>query len=324
MEKKILVDIQKDKTLQSSEEPFTGCVNIRTLHPLYVSKVELRIYKQFSIDCKELLCVQGSGEGVAGKGRRSLYNKTLLLYRNPLHFDEFSSGHHAFPFEIQLRKTDSSSVNACLSFESGIYKIQNQYFLEANLYIKNSAGMEKISRTVEIHVIGKFKEAQRSINRIDFSYCLCFFTSNCLLHTRLVKDLYFSGDIACLEVFVKEQAPGLKIKSVIVELCLCLETMLAGQRVVDYKVISKTKGYCSLGRDIFLANIRIPGTLPSSLSEKYLNLASVLYIYISFDMSLPIKIKKVMNIAKNQLEVVDGEILDVLQGITQSKKNFSV
>lgn len=326
MEGQVTVDIQKNKTLQVSGEPLTGQISLRALSPFYVSRIELRVYKRFSMEYSTATgaSIHPDDEERSSKVDRTVYDKTFVLYRNPLEFDEFSSGHHAFPFEVELKKADSSSVNTVLDFESGTYRVRNQYFLEANVYVKNSATMDRISSFVDVYVVNKLFEEQEHVSRIDFSYCLCFFTSNCLLHTRLDKDLYFSGDVAQLEVFVREPGSDIKIKSITVELRQHLEAAVGGLCVLDQRTISRTKGYCSFEKSSFLASIRIPATVPSNVLEKYLKLTSVIYVYVSFDMALPIKIKKRINIAKNQLEIVEHVFPDVLEGVTQDKKSFRV
>ena len=293
MGKDVVLYVQKDKSINKQGELVTGSVNLKSLYPLYVSKIELRVYKRFLVEDGVQSSASFGREQSGDIEKEVAYDRVFLLYKNPLGFNEFSSGHHAFPFQVQLKKSDGGSVNAQLSFDSGRYAIENRYFLEASLYKQDSDEAQKTSNTAEIHV--QILDDRKKSIRVDFSYCFCFFNSSCFLEAALDKKMYFSGDTARIRVSANEGS-GSKIKSVIVELFQCLDVVLGDRQVAAQRLISKTKGCYESDTNAFFADMRIPFTTPSNSKERHLKLKNVLCIHVSFDRSLPIKVKKSINI----------------------------
>lgn len=295
-----------------------GHVSIKTLQPLYIHGVELRVCKRFEAACTPN--PPGSGHGC----ERTVYERTFTLYRNPLEFEEVSSGHHVFPFGIHLREADGASVDAHLAFESGRYTLRNQYFLEAAVHHREQGVMHTARRRDEVCVAEHTRTGGGRRARIDFSYCLCLLSASCTVETALDREVYFAGDVARLSAAVRERA-GLRISALSAELYQCMEVDIGGRRLRERKLVSKTKGYRDAATGRFLADVRIPSTVPSNVAEQYLRLGNVLCVVVAFEMSLPVRIQRRICVVKAARAPLDTEDdVDVLEATTQQPRVFRV
>jgi hypothetical protein len=319
----VAVHIHLEEAIHSSGGAVSGCASLTLPSPSYISKVELRVYKKFMARHRALP-VNGFIEATAERScEQILSDSVFVLYRNPFEFSELSSGQHFFPFQVQLRN-ESGSVDAQLFFESGHYKVKNQYLLEAIVYKRVEYKIERISKTEEIYVIDRRSVEQKMSAGIDFSYCFCLFSSHGTVDTVLDKKFYFSGDIAKLRISRQQDTCKVAIKSVAVELYQYLEVHIDGERMFDQKLVTKTKGYPDPAGDGFLADIRLPFALPSNVNEKYLKLRNILNISVCFDMSLPVHIQRDISIVKNQLKVATDNVACMLEGLKQPLQFFHV
>lgn len=297
----------------------SGHVSVKTLLPLYIRGVELRVCKRF----EAAYAPQGAGSERGAE--RVIYDRTFMLYRNPLEFEEVSSGHHVFPFGVRLRGDDGASADAHIALETGRLRVRNQYFLEAALHHREGGVLRTARWREEVCVAERARADSIRPARVDLSYCLCLLSTSCTVETALDREVYFSGDVARLCASVRERA-GLRISAVAAELYQCMETDVDGRWLRERKLVSKTKGYRDAATGRFLADVRIPSSVPSNVSERYLRLANVLCVVVAFDMSLPVRIQRrvcVVKAARTPLHCAEEDV-DVLEGTTQPARVFSV
>lgn len=314
----LVLCIQQERSMHGPGDVVSGHVSVKTLQPLYIYGVELRVCKMFEAACtphppgNEHVC------------KRTVYDRTFSLYRNPFEFEEVSSGHHVFPFGVHLREADSASVDSRIAFESGHYTLRNQYFLEAEVHHRQQGVLHTARRRSEICVAEHARACGGRPAQIDFSYCLCLLSASCTVETALDREVYFSGDVARLSAAVRERT-GLRISALSAELYQCMEMDMGGRRLRKRKLVSKTKGYRDRTTGRFLADVRIPSTVPSNVYEQYLRLENVLCVIVAFDMSLPVRIQQRICVVKTARAPLDTEDdMDVLEATTQQRRVFHV
>eukprot|EP00866_Antonospora_locustae_P001986 jgi/Antlo1/1986/1626 len=314
----LVLRIQQERSMHGPGDVVSGHVSIKTLQPLYIYGVELRVCKRFEAACTPL------PPGTEHACEHAVYDRTFTLYRNPFEFEELSSGHHVFPFGVHLRETDGASVDACIAFVSGCYTLRNQYFLEAAVHHREQGVLHTARRRDRVCVAERVRARGRSPAHIDFSYCLCLLSTSCIVETALDKEVYFSGDVARLSAAVQERA-GLRISALSAELYQCMEVDMGGKRMRERKLVSKTKGYRDAATGCFLADVRIPSTVPSNVFEQYLRLGNVLCVIVAFDMSLPVRIQRRICVVKTVRAPLDAEEdVDVIEATTQQTRVFRV
>lgn len=279
-------------------------INLKNRKPIYVKKITLKLIKSQSIffdsEVKE-----------ESKKVLEIFN----VYENPLEFESFSSGHHKFPVGLFLNKALSGSINSEVFSNSGRLRIENRYFLE--IVATNEANFPFIRNRKELLIRENPPSNVLSNVKIEFSYCFCFFYSECELMFHLDSVVYNPGEMAVLEVSSNYTLNKFKIKQVRVELMQCVKTNFRQLKVDDEKVIFKTKGFYDSETNKYVANIRIPRSVHSSICDKNFNIENQLAIFILFQMADPIKIKKEIRIANLVDEPVELNDYDVLEGITQ-------
>lgn len=318
----VTLNIHQEEVVHVSGGTVAGSVCLVIMNPSYISKIELRVYKKF-VARYRATPKNGFVEDTAQSAcDEVLSDKVFVLYRNPFEFSELSSGQHVFPFQVQLRNSESGSVDTQLFFESGHYRVKNQYLLEAIVHRRVDYKLEKISKTEEVYVVDKREVEQTMSTGIDFSYCFCFFSTQGTVDTILDRSSYFSGDIAQLRVAKQQDKTKIAIKSVVVELYQYLEVHIEGERMFDQKLVVKTKGYPDPAGNGFVVDIRVPFALPSNINEKYLKLRNVLNISVCFDMSLPVNIQRDISVVKNQLKVAADTPQGTLEGLLQPLQFF--
>ncbi|KAL0266084.1 UNVERIFIED_CONTAM: hypothetical protein PYX00_011800 [Menopon gallinae] len=308
----VVLRIQREGGMHGPGDVVTGHVSVKTLQPLYIRSVELRVCKRFEATHTP------QGAGAEHRAERVVYDRTFALYRNPLEFEELSSGHHVFPFGVRLRSDDGASADAHIALEGGRLHVRNQYFLEAAVHHREDGVLRTARCRNEVCVAERARAGSSYPARIDLSYCLCLLSTSCMVETALDREVYFSGDVARLCASVRERA-GLRISAMAAELYQCIEADMGGRWLRERKLVSKTKGYRDAATGCFLADVRIPSSVPSNVSERYLRLANVLCVVVVFDMSLPVRIQRrvcVVKAAHTPLHCAEEDV-DVLEGTTQ-------
>lgn len=302
--------IETEKTLYKTDDTIKGMLTLKTFSPMYVYKIELRVYKEFT--CR----INSETEK-----KKQSSPTTFDLYQNNLEFTELSTGNHTFPFDLKIKKEMKGTTNTSLYFSGKTFNLRNQIILEAILYGDNKK--QKIyKKSIDLNFYNIAKKNKPTIFDMEFTYCFCLFYSECKLRINSDKDFYYSGETAKITVEVLKSYSPIKIKSVTLELFQNMLLDSGSKFYKEKKLLFKTKGYfCNL-ENLFCADMRIPFSVPNNIHESHLSLTNFVQITITFDRSLPVLITRDVCIVKDIFKPPMLQDESLIQGITLAKRVF--
>lgn len=307
--------ITPDKQEYNSNEFIVGEVNLKTREPLNVEKITLKVRKFY----KGLIEVEGADvsrndiKKMALKEERVVYEYDFNLFDDEGDFTKVSSGHHTFPFKFKLKSSDSSSVNFQQYFSNLLCEIKNTYTLESSLKL---FGIYKhlLNTKKELVVIDNQNDTHETSMKIKLSSCFCIFRESFVITSSFEKKVHYSGDVAALHLQVSNINSNVRIKAVEAYLYQVISLYVEDKFITRVKHLSKNKNVVYLQDGLCISKIEIPHSAPSSTSEKLFDIRYILYMFITFNRSSPIRIKKALGVVKRIHDIVDGEELSVLNG----------
>lgn len=305
-----ILQVDLDRPSYTKNETIKGTLTLKTLSPIYIHKIELKLFKEFEykINSEKLR-------------KRKSSDKIYLLYENPLDFSELSIGSHTFPFEIKIVKDVKGTVSSLIHFGQNFYSVKNQIFLEAVVY-KDKSAENVCSKKVEVNFYELVKKNRPVLFNMEFTYCFCLLHTESKLEISLDKDFYYAGECINLSVNLLKNNKIIKIKSLFVEMYQNMQLQSDNQFYKEKKLLFKTKGYVDTLKNKYCADIRIPFSVPNNVFESYLSLYNHLEINITFDRSSPIMLRKNVYVVKNTINLPNLSDESVIQGVTLPKCTF--
>ncbi|TBT99369.1 hypothetical protein CWI37_1369p0010 [Hamiltosporidium tvaerminnensis] len=317
--------ISLDKKIYASTDFINGIINLKISEPLDVQRIELRFYKILYSNYTDLESNLEKSKKIKNLDNEIIYEKRINILDRTSEVKKMFSGHHKFPFKMQVSQNDGASNEICQITENINYQIVTKYIFEASLKVFD-VYKPILSAKKNLFITEYNDIKQEEITKVEICSCFFIFQKLYFLKTWVDKNIYFSGE----NIFLRSEINTKKdikdtINDIEVHLYQCIEANINGKFISHVKFIAKNSENTISSKNSITSKLRIPSIVPSSsYKENNYYVEYFLYIFVKFHRSLPIRIKNKVQISQNRKQELEPQSLPLLDGETYATKFFTV